>query len=75
MGLAIEGGEEEAVDFNLESSNLEGSGPVCPLACALLLRYSLPCKYWMYPAFKRSCQLPLSLFRLRWLFDGPAVLH
>jgi hypothetical protein len=48
MGIAIEAGEEEAVDFNLES----GSGSTCPLACELPLRYSLPCKHWMYPAFR-----------------------
>jgi len=29
----------------------------------------------MYPAFVRGCQLPLSLFHPRWLFDGPLVLH
>jgi hypothetical protein len=29
----------------------------------------------MYPAFVRSCQLPLSLFHPGWLFDGPAVLY
>jgi hypothetical protein len=29
----------------------------------------------MYPAFLNSCQLPLSLFHPRWLFDAPAVLH
>jgi hypothetical protein len=29
----------------------------------------------MYPAFVRCCQLPLSLFHPRWLFDGPPVLH
>jgi hypothetical protein len=75
MGLAIEGGEEEAVDFNPESLNPEGSRPACPLACELPLRYGLPCKHWMYPAFEKSCQLPLSLFHPRWLFDGPAVLH
>ena len=68
MGLAIEAGEEEAFDFDLEN-------PRCPLACELPLRYSLPCKHWMYPAFVDSCQLPLSLFHPRWLFDGPVVLH
>ena len=68
IGLAIEAGEEEAFDFDPEN-------PRCPLACELPLRYSLPCKHWMYPAFVDSCQLPLSLFHPRWLFDGPAVLH
>ena len=28
----------------------------------------------MYLAFLRGCQLPLSLFHPRWLFDGPPVL-
>jgi hypothetical protein len=69
MGLAVEEGKEEAVDFNPES------GSACPLACELPLRYGLPCKHWMYPAFLRGCQLPLSLFHPRWLFDGPPVLH
>jgi hypothetical protein len=69
IGLAITEGKEEAVEFELES------GSACPLACKLPLRYSLPCKHWMYPAFVRGCQLPLSLFHPRWLFDGPPVLH
>ena len=75
IGLAIKGREEEAMDFNLESLNLEGSRPACPLACELPLRYGLPCKHWMYPAFEKNCQLPLSLFHPRWLFDGPPVLY
>jgi hypothetical protein len=70
MGLAIEEGKEEAVDFEPENP---GSG--CLLACELPLRYGLPCKHWMYAAFLRGCQLPLSLFHPRWLFDGPPVLH
>ena len=68
MGLAIEAGEEEAFDFDPEN-------PRCSLACELPLRYSLPCKHWMYLAFVDSCQLPLSLFYPWWLFDGPVVLH
>jgi hypothetical protein len=77
MGLAIDAGEEEAVHFELEGEVCApGSpGPICPLACALPLRYGLPCKHWMYPAFLRGCQLPLSLFHPRWLFDGLPVLH
>jgi hypothetical protein len=53
MGLAIEAGEEEAVDFDLERPNLEEGGArlKCPLTCELPLRYGLPCKHWMYPAF------------------------
>jgi hypothetical protein len=68
MGLVIEAGKEEAFNFDLEN-------PKCKLACELPSRYGLPCKHWMYLAFLTSCQLPLSLFHLRWLFDGPAVLH
>jgi hypothetical protein len=70
IGLAIDEGKEEAVDFELENP-----GPGCPLACKLPLRYSLPFKHWMYPAFLKGCQLPLSLFHPRWLFDRPSVLH
>ena len=58
MGLAIEMGEEETFNCDLEN-------PECPLTCELPLRYSLPCKHWMYPAFLNSCQLPLSLFHPR----------
>ena len=68
MGLAIKVGEEEAFDFDLEN-------PRYPLACELPLRYSLPCKHWMYPAFLNSCQLPLSLFHPRWLFNGLVILY
>jgi hypothetical protein len=68
MGLAIEKGEEEAFECDLEV-------PSCLLACELPLRYGLPCKHWMYPAFVRGSQLPLSLFHPRWLYDGPPVLH
>jgi hypothetical protein len=81
MGLAIEAGEEEAVDFEPEEEEeatnheLGSLGPMYTLACTLPLRYGLPCKHWIYPAFVRGCQLPLSLFYLRWLFDGPLVLH
>jgi hypothetical protein len=80
MGLAIDAGKEEAVKFELELEEeearaLRNPGPICPLAYALPLRYSLPCKHWMYPTFLRGCQLPLSLFHPRWLFDGPLVLY
>jgi hypothetical protein len=68
IGLTIEVEEEEI--FNCDPEN-----PGCPLVCELPLRYGLPCKHWMYPAFLNSCQLPLSLFHLRWFFDRPAVLH
>ena len=68
MGLAIEEGKEEAFDFDLDS-------PKCKLACELPLRYGLPCKHWMYPAFLKGCQLPISLSHPRWFFDGPLVLH
>jgi hypothetical protein len=70
MGVAIDEGKEEAINFEPEMFE-----PICPLACGLPLRYGLPCKHWMYPAFLRGCQLPLSLFHPRWLFDGPSVLH
>jgi hypothetical protein len=77
IGLAIDAGEEEAVDFELEGEvcALRSPRPICPLAYALPLRYGLPCKHWMYPAFLRGCQLPLSLFHPQWLFDGPPVLY
>lgn len=48
MGLAIEAGKEEAVNFEPEEAadRKRGSlGPICPLACALPLRYGLPCKH------------------------------
>jgi hypothetical protein len=46
IGLAIKAGKEEAVDFELEAvGELGVLGPICPLACELLLRYSLPCKH------------------------------
>jgi hypothetical protein len=69
IGLAIDKRGEEAVDFKSESSEPECSG------CELPLRYGLSCKHWMYPAFLKDCQLPLSLFYPRWLFDGLPVLH
>lgn len=58
IGLAIEKGEKEAFEFDLEV-------PGCPLVCELPLRYSLPCKHWMYPAFVKGSQLSLSLFHPR----------
>jgi hypothetical protein len=50
MGLAIKEGKEEAVDFEPEEEEaadheLGSLGPMCPLARALPLRYSLPYKY------------------------------
>jgi hypothetical protein len=48
IGLAIDAGEEEAVKFKLEGEEaytLRSLGPICLLACALLLQYSLPCKH------------------------------
>ena len=64
------------IHFELEEEHkLGGLGPIRLLACALPLRYGLPCKHWMYPAVLRGCQLPFSLFHPQRLFDGPQVLH
>jgi hypothetical protein len=52
IGLVIKEGKEEAIDFKLEEEEEEATdrklgslGPICLLVCALLLRYSLPCKH------------------------------
>ena len=50
-------------------------GTECKLGCELPLRYSLPCKHWLYKAFVDDIAIPISLFHPRWLLDGLPVLH
>ncbi|KAL6405702.1 hypothetical protein AUP68_10838 [Ilyonectria robusta] len=49
--------------------------PGCPFACELPLRYSLPCRHWLYEAVVRSWAIPLTLLHPRWLLDGPPVVR
>ncbi|RKK88928.1 hypothetical protein BFJ68_g16837 [Fusarium oxysporum] len=49
--------------------------PGCPFACELPLRYSLPCRHWLYEAVVRSWGIPLTLLHPRWLLDGPPVVR
>jgi hypothetical protein len=49
-------------------------GTECKLGCELPLRYSLPCKHWLYKAFD-DVAIPISLFHPRWLLKGPSVLY
>jgi hypothetical protein len=63
----IEDGKEEEFELNPNVG--------CSFGCELPIRYSLPCRHWMYASVVEECPLPLSLFHPRWLFDGPAVLY
>jgi hypothetical protein len=47
-------------------------GPKCMLACQLPVRYSLPCRHWLYWASQMGISIPLSLSHPRWLIDGSA---
>jgi hypothetical protein len=67
MADNIEEGKEEEVEFDLDVG--------CTLSCELPVRYSLPCRHWMYASVVEDCPLPLLLFHPRWLFDGPVVLY
>jgi hypothetical protein len=49
--------------------------PGCLFACELPLRYSLPCRHWLYKAVVRSWAIPLTLLHPRWLLDGPPVVR
>jgi hypothetical protein len=37
----------------------------CLFSCELLIRFSLPCRHWMYASVVKECPLPLSLFHPR----------
>jgi hypothetical protein len=62
----IEDGKEE-LDFELFTD--------CTKGCNTPMRLGIPCQHWLYPATRNGTAIPLSLFHLRWLLDGPAVLH
>lgn len=49
--------------------------PGCPFSCDLPLRYSLPCRHWLYEAVSRSWAIPFTLLHPRWLLDGPPVVR
>jgi hypothetical protein len=59
--------DQQELDFILRTE--------CKLGCELPLRYSLPCKHWLYKAFIDNVAIPISLFHPRWLLDGLLVLH
>ena len=63
----IEDGKEEEFELDPDVG--------CSFGCELPIRYGLPCRHWMYASVVEECPLPLLLFHLRWLFDGPAVLY
>lgn len=58
-------GEAEEVLIDMETEN-----PTCPLNCELPLRWGLPCRHWMYPAFIHQVPIPASLIH-PWFLDGP----
>jgi hypothetical protein len=60
-------GKRESEEFDLEKG--------CQYQCELLVRYGIPCRHWMYVAYSRECQLPLSLFHPRWPLYGPVVVR
>ena len=62
----MESGEEEEVELIVSNE-----GTYCPLLCELPLRWGLPCRHWMYPAFVDVIPIPSSLIHPRWFFDGP----
>lgn len=47
----------------------------CKRGCQGPLRYSLPCRRWLYSAVADNVPIPLSLFHPHRLLDGPAVLY
>ena len=47
-------GQAEEVLIDMEMDN-----PTCPLNCELPLRWGLPCRYWMYPAFIHQVPIPV----------------
>jgi hypothetical protein len=57
MADEIDKGMEEEFEFDLD----EG----CTFGCKLLVRYSLPCRHWMYNCLVEEVPLPLSLFHPR----------
>ncbi len=66
LGDLVESGEEEEVELIVSNE-----GTHCPLLCELPLRWSLPCRHWMYPAFVDVIPIPSLLIHPRWFFDGP----
>ena len=50
-------------------------GPVCLLACPLPLRFSLPCRCWLFHCLRNRNPIPLSLLHPRWIIDGPPFVQ
>ena len=46
-----------------------------PCSCQLLLRYSLPCKHYLFRARQTGEPLPKSLVHPRWWLKGPTIRH
>lgn len=69
LGDLIALGETEEDLLDLQAEN-----PVCPHICELLLRWGLPCRHWLYPAFLQDIPIPASLVHPRWFLDGPSRL-
>ena len=46
-----------------------------PCGCQLLLRYSLPCKHYLFRACQTGEPLPKSLVHPRWWLKGPTIRH
>ena len=70
MGDAVECGKEVEIIFDMTKEDA-----CCPLECEFPLRWSLPCRHWMYPAFVDETPIPLSFIHPRWLFDEPDYLE
>jgi hypothetical protein len=67
MADEIEARDIEEFDFDLDKGST--------FRCKLPTRFGLPCRHWMYASVVEERPLLPSLFCLRWLFDGPAVLY
>lgn len=65
----MESGEEEEVELMVSNE-----GTYCPLLYELPLRWGLPCRHWMYPAFIDVIPIPSSLIHPCWFFDWPNYL-
>ncbi len=70
MGNAVECGKELEIIFDITKEDA-----CCQLECELPLRWGLPCRHWMCPAFVDETPILLSLIHPRWLFDGPDYLE
>lgn len=70
LGELIELGKVEVVLIDMETKN-----PTCPLKCELPLRWRLPCRPCMYPAFIYQVPIPASLIHPCWFLDGPSQLE